>query len=122
MAALPSDDRALIGVLAEERWSASRVAARIGKTAPEVSEALVRIVRDLGELYPVGPHDELIGAYLLSQRTVADREQFARSLYETGIDPLELDRVEETFGELQRAGRRRRYGPPAAAGMAMDDL
>ena len=122
IAALGPDDRALIALLARERWSAARVAARTGRAEPEISVELVRVVRDLGELHPAGPHDELVGAYLLSQESVADREQLARTLYERGIDPLDLDRVETTFAEVRRAGRRLTSLEPVPAGARTGEL
>jgi O-antigen/teichoic acid export membrane protein len=112
VARLGPEDRNPLRRLAREGWSAAAVASATGRTEAEVLEELVRLLRELGRLAPPGSHDARIGAYLTSSRSVAERERQARRLYETGVDPVDLDAVETTFAAVRQIRTTRRREEP----------
>jgi hypothetical protein len=109
---LGADDRDRLRRLARQGWSPAGVASATDRTEGEVLEELVGLLRRLGGPTAPGPHDARIGAYLTSDRSVAERERQARALYERGVDPVDLHPLETTFAELRHVTRRRAHEEP----------
>ena len=88
-----------------QRSSAAGVADRLGTQVGEIEVRLVRSLRDVGATTPT-EQDQSIAEYLFSDLPVAERDAVAKALWEDGVDPADLHRLEHTLDQLQRVSKR----------------
>lgn len=106
---LDQKDVEVIDLVARQSVSVEAAGESVGLSEEEVQARLARGLRHLA--WPdSGPPtlsatDTEIGAYLVSDLSVAEREALARNLYAQGVTPTEMDVLERSLEEL-RVGRR----------------
>ena len=81
-------------------------AASLGMTEPEFELRAVAAMRELADLGGPRACDMRIGAYLLSAKSMAERDVLARKLREE-IDSGEIDILETTIAMVRKAARHR---------------
>lgn len=83
--------------LASSRYR-GRHSPRVVLDAPQTS----RLLRQLGRLPQDAEQDEAIGAYLLVNRTEAERQARLDELWNEGVDPLALHQLEDLLKRVER--------------------
>ena len=81
-------------------------AASLGMTEPEFELRAVAAMRELADLGGPRACDMRIGAYLLSAKSMAERDVLARKLRQE-IDSGEIDILETTIAMVRKAARQR---------------
>lgn len=85
--------------------SPAELAHRLDMTESELKMRAVAALRTLSGLGGPRACDVRIGSYLLSNKSVSERDVLARQLW-TELNPTELDRLESTLRLVRRAVRR----------------
>ena len=101
---LDPDAAQALEMVAVQRSSAARVADRLGTPVEETEVRLVQLLREVSATPPTD-HDQRIAEYLFSELPVAERDAVARSLWEDGVDPADLHRLEHTLEQLRRLSK-----------------
>lgn len=119
---LASVTRVARDVFRGQRRQRADLAMRVAELTPDQAQALeavarpirrrsaarvcpslvVAALRSAAPLWPSTKHDEAIGRYLTSDLSRAERDALARALWQRGVPPAELDRLEEVLDELKR--------------------
>jgi hypothetical protein len=102
---LRPDAALALEMAAVQRSSAARVADRLGTKVDDAEIRLVRLLRDVDSTPPTD-QDLRIGEYLFGDLPVAERDEFARSLWSDGVDPADLHHLERTLEDLRRVSKR----------------
>ena len=102
---LEPDSARALQMVAVEGASAATVGARLGMNVDEIQTALVRSLRSVGATRPTD-EDQRVAAYLFSDLPVAERDAMARALWDDGVDPADLHRLEVTLEQLRRVSKR----------------
>ena len=117
---LRPDAALALEMAAVQRSSAAKVAHRLGTRVDEAEIRLVRLLRDVGATPPTDK-DPRIGEYLFGDLPVAERDEFARSLWSDGVDPADLHHLERTLEDLRRVSKRTwKEARPRLHGSEMD--
>jgi hypothetical protein len=100
--ALTDGDRQLIRMLLADRRPLPKVAEVLGVPPDRVLSRLVNALRAVsGGGHPT-IYDLEIGEYLVSRRSVAERDDLARRLLAEGVDPAEMHRLEDAAGQVRK--------------------
>jgi O-antigen/teichoic acid export membrane protein len=111
----PADRHALSALVAGRRSSAE-AAETLAMPEPLLLSRFVASLRAIGSVPEARPggeaeadrvdRDAELASYLLSSKGVATRDRLGEQLCEDGVDPLDLDLLDTTFGRLKRLPRR----------------
>jgi hypothetical protein len=106
--ALDPLDRTVLQLLARKDGKAEDVAHRTGLQVDEVHERLVGALRTVGgsggDADP--SRDAEIGAALLARGAIGDREAAVRDLWESGVDPVDIDALARCLASVRRHRRK----------------
>jgi O-antigen/teichoic acid export membrane protein len=106
--ALDPVDRTVLQLLARKDGEAEDVARRTGLQVDEVHERLVGALRTIGgaggDADP--SRDAEIGAALLTRGAIGDREAAVRNLWESGVDPVDIDALARCLATVRRNRRK----------------
>jgi O-antigen/teichoic acid export membrane protein len=100
-------DRTVLELLARKDGEAANVARRTGLSVDEVHKRLVGALRSLeGDVSGDTSRDAEIGAALLTRGAIGDREAAVRDLWESGIDPVDIDALARCLATVRRHHRK----------------
>jgi O-antigen/teichoic acid export membrane protein len=106
--ALDPVDRTVLQLLARKDGTAEDAARHTGLQVDEVHEHLVGALRTIGaaggDADPA--RDAEIGAALLARGAIGDREAAARDLWESGVDPVDIDALARCLATVRRHRRK----------------
>lgn len=106
--ALDPLNRAVLQLLARRDGEAEDVARRTGLQVDEVHERLVGALRAVGGTGGDADlsRDAEIGAALLARGAIGDREAAVRDLWESGVDPVDIDGLARCLATVRRHRRK----------------
>ncbi len=109
---LPGEDLRLLARVVRGGTPPAAVAAAHPPPA-DLCRDVVRVLRQLEGLEPVGPADAQLGEYLISRRPRVDLDPIAQALWDK-VPPLEVHRLEVAVEELRSLPDRKwsRLSPP----------
>jgi O-antigen/teichoic acid export membrane protein len=116
-------EREVLELVVRQRGALDQAARKLGATEAQASARLVRALRQVGGTGQAGELDSRIGDYLFSRQPPAERDLLARRLWAEGVEPLEVDALEETVSDLRRlppSAWRAPDEPAATVGQASD--
>ena len=106
VALLPQADQRLLRFASRRHAKLADVARQAGTSTEQTAERLVRTLRAVGELeIEAAPYDEAIGANLLADASVAERDLDARAMFAEGLPAQDYDDVVEVLSRLRRHRR-----------------
>jgi hypothetical protein len=108
VAELPQAQRETVVRLLWDQQSVAAVASQAQVSDQVVRARLVRGLRGVSGIGEPSERDAVIGEYLLSTSLMTlERDEIARRMARSGIDPLVLDQLEQSMNDVRRL---RRYG------------
>jgi O-antigen/teichoic acid export membrane protein len=109
--ALDPVDRTVLAVMARKDADLQVVARRTGLQVDEIHERFVGALRTVaGDAGGDASRDAEIGAALLTRGAIGDREAAVRALWESGVDPVDIDALAHCLAAVRRH-RRKILGP-----------
>jgi hypothetical protein len=103
---VPPRRRIVVEELIRDRRSPRAVASELGISEHEVGIRLSRALRQMAGAGEPGESDGYLGAYLLADVALADRDSLARELARHGVDPLDIHELDTGLAQLRRTPRR----------------
>lgn len=100
LSSLPSADRSLVESLLRHRRPLADVAGGDADDEAKLHADFTAVLRRLADVPGHGERDAEIGAYLLSQAPIADRDTMARRLWSWDVEPAELHALEVAAAAL----------------------
>lgn len=104
--ALDPVDRTVLQLLARKDRQVHDVARRTGLRVDEIHERLVAALRTISGLGGDTSRDAEIGAALLARGAIGDREAAVRVLWESGVDPVDIDALSRCLAAVRRQRRK----------------
>jgi O-antigen/teichoic acid export membrane protein len=104
--ALDDQDLAELELATVGGWALDSIAASDpGTDASEISQRLVRSLRQVAGIDATSDHDDRIGQFLFSDLAVAERDAISRALLSDEVDAGELHTLERTLETLRKIPR-----------------